>query len=76
MIEFGFDGALQFSSGLAEALHAAGADVGVPASDDASLQADRRTAGCGADSASPEGYPLQPPQQIEAAWATCERATG
>ena len=53
MVEFGFDGALQFCSGIAEALHAAGAEVGVPANDDASLQADPRTAGCGAESASP-----------------------
>ena len=37
MIEFEFDGALQLSSGIAEALHAAGADVGVPAPDDAAL---------------------------------------
>ena len=37
MIEFEFDGALQPSSGIAEALHAAGADVGVPAPDDAAL---------------------------------------
>jgi hypothetical protein len=34
MIEFEFDGALQLSSGIAEALHAAGADVGVPVPDD------------------------------------------
>lgn len=31
MIEFEFDGALQASSGVAEALHAAGTDVCVPA---------------------------------------------
>ena len=35
MIEFEFDGALQLSSGIAEALHAAGTDVGVPLPDDA-----------------------------------------
>ena len=32
MIEFEFDGALLASSGVAEALHAAGADVCIPAS--------------------------------------------
>jgi hypothetical protein len=35
MIEFEFDGALLASSGIAEALDAAGADVCVPASHDA-----------------------------------------
>lgn len=40
MIEFEFDGALLASSGIAEALHAAGADVFVPLPDAATNSAE------------------------------------
>ena len=45
MIEFEFDGALQLSSGIAEALHAAGADVGVPVPDDTPMSWDTVSTG-------------------------------